>query len=117
DFEDNLEMTRNQQLKIFNRPLLERLGQQGMVGVCQRSTRQIPGFVPSQPRLIEQNPHQLRRRQGRMRVVELDCDLVGERGPTGVAASKRSYDIGKRTGDEKVLLYEPQALAQARRVI
>ena len=52
-----------------------------------------------------------------MRIVELDRDFVGKRAPIGVAASKPSHDIGKRAGDEKILLHEPQPLPQAGRIV
>ena len=81
------------------------------------SSRQIPGFVPSELCLVEQNPHQLRHRHGRMRIVELNRNFVGKRAPIGVAASKPSYNIGKRACNEKILLHEPQSLPQACRIV
>ena len=117
DLKDDLEVTRYQHLKPLDRPFLESFGQQRMVGVRQRSSRQVPGFIPSQLRLVEQNPHQLRHRHRRMRIVELDRDLVGKRAPIGVAASKPSHDIGKRACDKKILLHEPQPLPPAGRIV
>src|SRR5271156_4634121 len=52
-----------------------------------------------------------------MRIVELDRNLVGKRAPIVVAASKPAYNIGQRARDEKVLLHEPQSLAQAGRIV
>ena len=38
--------------------------------------RDVPGFVPSQMRLVEQNAHQFRHRHRRMRVVQLNGGLL-----------------------------------------
>ena len=41
------------------RPFLQRLGQQRVVGVGQRPPREVPGLVPAEVRLVEQDAHQL----------------------------------------------------------
>ena len=53
----------------------------------------------------------------RVRVVELDGDLVGQRAPVGVAAAEAAHEVGQRAGDEEVLLHEPQPLPHARGVV
>ena len=70
-------------LEQFDRPLFQGLGQQRVVGVGQRADGQVPGLVPAQLGLVEQNPHQLGDGHRRVSVVELDGDLVGQRGPVG----------------------------------
>ncbi len=117
DFKNDLEVPRHHHLEPFHRPLLQRFGQQRVVRVAQRSARQVPGLIPSQLRVVEQNPHQLRHRDRRMRIVELDCGLVGQRVPIGVAAPEASDDIGQRACDEKVLLHESQSLSPAGRIV
>src|SRR6202022_4577230 len=62
DFENDLQMSRQHLLKVVERPSFESLGQQRVVGVGQSPLRQIPGLVPSETRVIEQDPHQLRYR-------------------------------------------------------
>ena len=52
-----------------------------------------------------------------MRVVELNGDLVGKCAPISVAVPETPHDIGQRTGGQKILLHEPQALAPARRIV
>ena len=106
-------MARQHHLEPGERPFLERFRQQGVIGVGQRSLRQIPGLVPAEMRLIEQDPHQLRYRHRRMRVVELNRDLVGERAPIGIAAAEAPDEIGQRAGDQEILLHEAQALSHA----
>ena len=73
--------------------------------------------VPSEVRFIQQNPHQLGNGHRRMRVVELDGDLLGQRAPIGVAAAEAPHEIGQRAGDEKILLHEAQPLPHARGVV
>ena len=107
DFKNDLEVARYQHLKPLDRPFLECFRQQRVIGISQRSSRQVPGVVPSELCLVEQNPHQLGHSYRRMRVVKLNRDLVGKRAPIGVAAPESSYDIGERACDEKVLLHEP----------
>ena len=92
------------------RPLLQRLGQQRVVGVGQRPLREVPRLVPAELRLVEQDPHQLGDGQRRVRVVELDGDLVGQRAPVGVASAEAAHEVGQRAGDEEVLLHEAQPL-------
>ena len=53
----------------------------------------------------------------RMRIVELDRDLVGKRAPVGVAAPEAPHDIGQRAGDEEILLHKAQPLPQAGRIV
>ena len=79
DLVDDLQVPRQHQLEQADRPVLQRLGQQRVVGVGQRPPRQVPGLVPAELRLVEQDPHQLGDGQRGMRVVELDGDLVGQR--------------------------------------
>ena len=52
-----------------------------------------------------------------MRVVELDRGLFGEQAPILVVAAKAPHQIGQRTGDQKILLHEPQPLSLARGVV
>ena len=48
-----------------------------MIGVRQSLLCKVPGLVPTEVRFVEQNPHQLRHRHRRVRVVELDGDFLG----------------------------------------
>jgi hypothetical protein len=44
---------------------------------------------------IEQDAHQLRHRQARMGVVELDGDLVGEGFPISIAPAEAPHEVGE----------------------
>ncbi len=96
--------------KVRERPFFQSFGQQCVIGVGQSPSRNIPGFVPAEMRLVEQDPHQLGNRQGRMRVVQLDRDLVGNELPIPVAPVEAPNQIGKRTGNQEIFLHKAQCL-------
>ena len=70
-----------------------------------------PRLVPGHALLVEQHPHQLGHRDGRVRVVELNGHLLREADEVGVALEVAPHDVGDGAGDEEVLLLEPQLLA------
>jgi len=59
-------------------------------------------------RLVEQYPHQLGTVIARMRIVELDGDLFGQRVPVGIGANEIAGSIGIEQR-EKVLLHDRSA--------
>ena len=75
---NDLHVARQQPLHELHRPGLERLGQQRVVGVGDAGERDLPGLVPVQAVDVDQQAHQLDDDDGRVGVVELDGDLVGE---------------------------------------
>ena len=117
DLEDDLQVARQQRLEPRERPFFERLGQQRMVRVRERPLGEVPGLIPSEMRLVEQDPHELGDRHGRVRIVKLHGNLLGKRAPVGVGASESSNQVGQRAGDEKVLLHEAQPLPLGRGVV
>ena len=117
DLEDDLEVAREEDGEPVERPLLERLGQQRVVGVGERAARQVPGLLPRQVRVVEQDAHQLRHRHGGMGVVQLDRDVVGQRAPVGVPAAEPTDEVGQRASDQEVLLHEPEPLPHRRRIV
>src|SRR5439155_20904266 len=60
DLQDNLQLTRQHDLKPCERPFLQSFGEQSVIGVRQRFLCKVPSFVPTEVRFVEQNPHQLR---------------------------------------------------------
>ena len=117
DFVDDLQVARQQQLEPVDRPFLQRLGQQRVVRVRQRPLGEVPGLVPAEVRIVEQDAHQLGDRHRGMGVVELDGGLLGERAPVGVAAPEAAHEVGQRAGDQEILLHEAQPLPLARGVV
>ena len=78
DLVDDLKMPRNEELHPLGRPALQRLGQQRMIGVGERALGDIQSLVPPEMRFVEQNAHQLRRREGRVGIIDLDGRLFGQ---------------------------------------
>src|SRR6266851_1548379 len=75
------------------------------LSVGQGSLCQVPGFVPPEICVIEQDPHQLRYCQCRVRIVELNRNLVGQFAPVGVLTPEAANEIGQRAGNQKVFLH------------
>ena len=117
DLEDDLEMARQQHLEPRQRPLLQRLGQERVIRVGERPSGEIPGLVPAEVRLVEQDSHELGDGQRRVGVVELDGDLPGKRVPVGIGAAEAPHQVRQRARDEEVLLHEAQCLSHARGVV
>ena len=70
-----------------------------------------PGIIPFQALDINQNPHKLRNSQRWVRVIQLDCDLVGEFAPSTLALLKPSHDVVKRSRAPEVLLLQSKLFA------
>src|SRR3954463_13422925 len=85
DFIDNLEMPGKYDLKPPERPLLQCLRQERVIRVSKGVFRNRPRLIPSKPRLIEQNAHQLWYSHRRMCVVQLECGFLGENVPIVIA--------------------------------
>ena len=117
DLVDNFQMTWQQAFEPFQRPFFQCFGQQRMVGIRQCPLRQIPGLVPTEMRVVQQNPHQLGNGHRRVRVVHLDGDFLGKGVPVGVAAPESPHEIAQRAGDEEIFLQEAQPLPHGCRVI
>ena len=58
--------------------MFERFGQQGMVRVREGVLRHLPRRVPVQQVLVDEEPHQLRHGDRRVRVVELRHEMLVE---------------------------------------
>ena len=117
DLVDDFEVARDEELEQLDRPLLECFGKQGVVGVGKGAHGQLPGFVPTEPRFIKKDSHQLGDRHRRVGVVELDRHLVRQFLPAVAALPEPANDIAQRTGDQEVLLQEPQRSAPRRRIV
>ena len=111
DFVDDLQVPRQEPLEHADRPALQRLGQQRVVGVAGGVDGQLPGLAPLDVLAVEEDPHQLGHDQRRMRVVHLDEDLVGERQPVVGVHLEAADDVLHRAGDEEVLLAQAQLAA------
>ena len=110
DLVDNFRMTRHEAIEPFQRPFFQCLGQQRVVRVRQSPLCEIPGLVPTEMRVVQQNPHQLGNGHRRVRVVHLDGDFLGKGVPVGVAAPEAPHEVAQRAGDEEILLQKAQPL-------
>lgn len=79
DVVDDLHVPGQNVLQHGARPALERLRQHRVVCVGARALGNVPGLVPRQTLHVHQDAHQLGHGQRRMRVVQLDGHLVGQR--------------------------------------
>ena len=96
DLENDLQVAREDLLHQRDGPLLERLGQQSMVGIRDGAPREIPRAIPRKILLVDEDPHQLGHRERRVRVVELDRDLVGEVVDLPLAMAEAAQDVADR---------------------
>ena len=114
DLVDDLEMPRQQRAEEIDGPLLQRLGQQGVIRVGESRARHRPRFFPAERVLIHEQPHQLRDGDRGMRVVELHGPFFME--GRGRAAEQRvdAQHVLQRATREKELLLEPQLLSRRR---
>src|SRR5262249_24484258 len=111
DLVDDLQLAREQQFERIHRPALERLRQPRVVGVGQGGHGQVPRLVPPEPGAGGQNTHHLGDGGGRVRVAELNGDLVGQRVPRVSKAPKAPQDIGQRARNQEVFLRKAQETA------
>ena len=112
DLLDDLQVPRQQPLQEVGGPLLERLGQDRVVGVGDRALGQRPRIVPAETLLVHQHAHQLRDGERRVRVVQLEDGLLRKVRPGPPLALPEAPDhVLQRRGHEEVLLLEPQLLA------
>jgi len=81
-----------------------------MVGIAEGSLDQTPGMIPAEPHIVEKNPHQLRDRDGGMRVVHLNGDFFRKQIPVFVVRPEAAQDIVDGAGAKKKFLQEPQFL-------
>ena len=120
DLVDELQVTRQHPAKQRHRPALERLGQDGVVGVGKGPGRHLPGCLPIELLEVDQQPHELGDGERRVRIVELDGRLVREAGKHRQALRRIEHlpallvaaqDVLQGRRDEEVLLLEPEFLA------
>ena len=90
---DDLQMPRQHALNKRHGPLLKRFGKHRVIGVAEGPDSYIPGLVPAHVLFVGQEPHELGNCKGRMRVIELDCDLFGQRFQIAVFAFKPPQNI------------------------
>ena len=111
DLEDDFELARDEDVEPLRRPAFQGFRKQGVVGVGEGPLREVPGLVPAEARLVEQDAHQFRDGESRMRVVELNGGFLRQRPPVLVRLAEPANEIGERTGDEEIFLDQTERAA------
>ena len=117
DLVDDLEVARQQALEQPDRPSLQRLGEDGVVGVAAGAAGLLPGLIPLHEVLVDHDPHQLGDGDRGVGVVELDRDPVAEGVEVAVGEHVAADDVLYRAGGEKILLLEAELLPLRRVVL
>ena len=113
---DDAHMARQERLDQSDRPGFQRFRHQGVVGIGEDPLTLRPGRCPEHAMLVTEQAHQLGDSDGRVCVVEVDGDLVGQIVEMVVLFQVVEDDVLQGGGDEEVLL--PQAeFATGRRTI
>ncbi len=108
DLVDDLQVARQHALEQGHGPGFQRLGHEGVVGVGEGAGDDVPGFLPGEFVLVQQQTHQLGDGDGRVGVVELDGDFLGQFPQFVVVLGEAGEDVLEGGGDEEVLLLEAQ---------
>ncbi len=92
-------------------PFLQRFRHNRVVRIGAGPRRKIPRLIPAVAVLIHQQAHQFRNRHGRMRVIELESHFVRKVVQRAVHAEMLLKRLLHGSGDEEVLLLQPELLA------
>ena len=107
DLVDDFQVTGEHRAEERQRPLLQRLRQQGVVRVPARPLGNRPRRIPVHEVLVDQQAHQLGDGDGRMRVVQLRSPMRIEVRESLAAHQVQANHVLQRAGDEEVLLLQP----------
>ena len=110
-------MPRQQALDQRDWPGLERFGQKGVVRVGDRRVGNLPGLLPIELMLVDEEPHQLRHGKGWMCIVELDRCLLGEVVEAAELPAMTMDQVLQRGRGEEEFLPKAQFLPGWRRVV
>ena len=92
-------------------PFLQSFRQQGVVGVGEGAAGDLPGGVPVEVFVIDQQPHQFGHGDRGMGVVELHGPVVRELLHRDAPLIETAQHVLQAAADKEVLLLEPQAPA------
>jgi hypothetical protein len=108
---DDLQVTRKQVLDKWNRPLLQSLRKDGMVGVRKDTSNNIPSNIPLKLLDIDQDSLQFRNGKSRMGIVKLDSNLIWELRPWSVSLLETTDNIVEGCSNPEILLLETKLLS------
>ena len=93
-------------------PLLQSLGQDGVVGVAHDLRHDVPGVVPLKLLLVDKNTHELGAAHGGVRVVGVDGHKLRQQLPVLAVLLLKGVEQAVDTGgDKQVLLLQAQQTA------
>ena len=78
NFLNDLVNPQQQAAEYLNRPFLQGFAHNRMIGISAALSNDRPSLGPLQAFLVNQNPHQLRHRQRRMSIVDMESYLAGQ---------------------------------------
>lgn len=117
DVVDDLQVSGQQVLDQTDGPLLEGLGQDGVVGVAKRGRDEVPRLIPLELLEVDKDALELDNGQRRVRVVQLDGDLVGELPPGAFGLLETTDNVVEGRGHPEVLLLQAELLSTLQVVV
>ena len=108
---NNVEMPRHHVLHHLQRPALQRLRQQGVIGVRASCLRDLPGPLPFEAVLVDELSHQLGDAQRRMSVVHLDSDFLWELVEVIMVAQELPHYVFESARYHEIFLDQAQLFA------
>src|ERR1035438_7181060 len=100
-----------QRAKQAPRPLLQRFGQKGMVGIRQSMLGNVPCRIPFHGVLVHQQADQFSNGDGRVGVVHLNSKVAMQLGQWPVLGSLNAENVLQAARDEEELLGEAKLFA------
>ena len=111
DIENDLQVSGQEVLHHGDRPLLHCLWKDCVVGKGKSLGHNIPGIIPAQLLLIDQEALELNNSQRRMGVIELDCNLIRKIGPLAHRLLEATKNVMKGCSSPEVLLLQSKFLS------
>ena len=108
DAVDDLHVPRQHMLHERHRPSLERLGHQGVVGVGEDLSGDVPSVGPDETVPVAQEAHEFSDPDRGVGVVEVDRDMHREVRELAVLGKMAGQDVLQGCRDEEILLPQPQ---------
>ena len=117
DFENQLQMARQDAPYHVQRPGFQRLAHLRVVGVGKHLLHHFPGVEPLEFVLVDQPVHQFGNRQHRVSVVEVNGDLVRQVVEGFMHQPMAVEDVLHRGRHQEILLPQPQLAPGGGRVV
>ncbi|SLW92181.1 Uncharacterised protein [Klebsiella pneumoniae] len=101
----------------IDRPGLQRFAHQGMVGVGEDPTGHLKRVIPAEAVFVNQQTHQLRDRQHRMGVIEVDSNFIRQVVIGLIQLVMTGEDVLYRRRNKEILLTQAQFTPGIGRVV